>query len=876
MFAAIQLALLPLTTHAQPTALVAHFPLDEGQGAIARDVGPNVAQGEVHGATWMRYGKGHVLSFDGEDDYVRCQSPALDLRGSLTLSAWVWPEDTPTGEVGIAGKQFSSYLLTYYIDRKAWWYIGAGTNHTTAQAMPGTWSHLAGTFDGTKLRLYVNGELIDEKESTFRATPPGGAFFIGCVVGDPTAADPAYSKSGYFRGHLADVRLYSGALSGEEVAAQYKAEVTQRFAAFVEECKPITGGSRIAADGLQVRVGRSGAVQVARGEGFCVAESAYSCPGDKLGWNRLSERQAEAETGWATKPERLDARTIRVTARGAHYGLERVVRIDKGRVEVQDTLGNASQEPVGILVQHHLLTPHLLTNARLGYGSADPIVFASQPECDLGLVAEDDVSRAQLAPFASANRAGFRLDHFALAPGAKHTLRWAVYVLAPTGDALALVNAVRRDWGSNHTVLGPGSFFDANDPIIGDPARLKAYLTRRKLRVAMLSPWLDYDPGSMNRVLTRAEYKALMQRAAAAIKGADSEVKCIGSIETDWVTIDPAAIPGGEGLPVDGPGGHGPTWVTPEQTRILDAAALPWRDSLKRDIDGRVILELYSRGGKPQTALGVYPRVGNYQAQFLIEQARFLIEDVGLDGFYIDEFAPYWVKSYDRWDGFTVDIDRATGAVVRQYTDAALAGAAFRKQLCEYALSKNAAMVANTFGTTCAENALSVMRFAETWSNFDVLSLPRTGKPPFNQYIASGQFGTPIGLGVLAPSRGTNSAELLMRGLILYLRHGVLYYHYFYGDIPQTGEGSGEYGPINHMFPITPIELFEGGIIGRERIISCVSQDFAWRGPAEPTILIFGPDGRQVEGGGSRITKSADGWDVKLVLRDWEQIGVVE
>jgi hypothetical protein len=870
----IPLVLLPVAAMAQQTRLVAHFPLDEGQGAIASDVGPSAAQGDIHGATWVRYGKGHVLSFDGEDDYVRCQNPALDLRAPLTLSAWVWPEDTPTGEVGIAGKQFSSYLLTYYLDRKAWWYIGAGTNHTTAQVMPGAWAHLVGTFDGTKLQLYVNGQLVDEKQSSFRETPAGGAFYIGCVIGDPTAGDPAYSKSDYFRGYIGDVRLYSGALSGGEVAAQYQAESAQRFAASVEEFRPLTSGVRMSGDGLQVRVGRSGAVQVSRGDGFCIAESAYSYPGEKLGWNRLRERQAEAEMGWEPKVERLDARSVQVTARGARYGLERVVRVRSGRVEVEDTLVSTSREPVGILVQQQLLTPRILTNARLGYGSADPIVFGSQPAYDLGIVAEDDVSRAQFAPFASANRAGFRLDHVALAPGSKHTLRWAVYVLPPRGDAFALVNAVRHDWGSNHTVPGPGSFFDANDPLIGDPARLKAYLTRRKLRIAMLSPWLDYDPGSMDRVMTRDEYKAMMQRAAAAIKAADPDVKCIGSIETDWITIDPKAISGGEGLPVDGPGGHGPTWISAEQTRILDAAGLPWRDSMKRDIDGRAILELYSRGGKPQTALGVYPRVGNHQARFLLEQARFLIEDVGLDGFYIDEFAPYWVRSHDRWDGFTVDIDRATGAILRQYTDAALVGAAFRKQLCEYALSQNAVMVANTFATTCAENALPVMRFAETWSNFDVLSLPKAGKPPFNQYIASGQLGTPIGLGILAPSRGANSAELLTRGLVLYLRHGVLYYHYFYGEIPETGEGSGEYGPINHMFPITPVELFEGGIIGKERIISCISRDFVWHGPAQPTV--FGPDGRQVESGGSRVTKGANGWEVKLMLRDWEQIGVVE
>ena len=44
-----------------------------------------------------------------------------------------------------------------------------------------------------------------------------------------------------------------------------------------------------------------------------------------------------------------------------------------------------------------------------------------------------------------------------------------------------------------------------------------------------------------------------------------------------------------------------------------------------------------------------------------MEQARFLCEEVGLDGFYIDEFSLFWVRSHDRWDGTTVDVNPRTG-----------------------------------------------------------------------------------------------------------------------------------------------------------------------------------------------------------------------
>lgn len=858
------------------TGLVARFPLDEGSGTAARDSSGNENHAEIRGATWVKSGEGSVLSLDGQDDYVRCDGAgALDVRGSVSVSAWVWPEEVPGGEVGIAGKHFASYLLTYYQDRKVYWYIGSGSNHVCCHVTPGMWTHLVGTFDGADLRLYRQGELAAERPSQFGATPPGGSFYIGCVPGDPEADDVAHPRTGFFNGAIADVRVYARALAADEVRAQYAAEAERRFAPVVAECVPLRKGQTISEEGLRVRVGEGGTMQIGDGDRFCIAESTFSYPGERIGHNALSRAAETAEPEWKPEVSKLDRSTIRVTAAGAYYRLERLVRINGGRVEVDDTLTSLAEQPIGILIRHHLTAPKAFRQARLGTGSAEPIVFVSSPDGDLGIVAEDAVSRVQFTPFCQGNRAGFRLNHFGLDAGASYTFRWTIYLTEPTGDPLRFVNQVRRDWGSNHTILGPASFFDATRDLIGNPDGLKRYVERRKLRIAMLSPWLDYDPGSMEYVMPRDEYKAMMQRAMAALKAADPEIKCLGCIETDWVTIDPSEIEGGDRLPVATPERRGPTPIGPELAKIIEESELPWKDSLKRDREGGAIVELYMRGGKPQLALGVFPAPGNYQAQFLVDQARFLVEEVGLDGFYIDEFSLYWVDSHDRWDGTTVDIDRETGRIVHQYTSASLAGVQPRRELCDYAVSKGLAMVANTWATTGSENAAPVMRFAETWSRFDVQSLPEAGEPAFMPDLAAGQLGTPIGLGVLAPGDGINSAELLMRGIILYLRHGMLYYHYFYGDIPESGEGSGEYGPINHMFPITPVRLFEGGIEGEERTITCVSGSYAWRREDRPTVLVFGPDGRQKQGDFD-VREGEGGWIIDLRLNDWTSIAVIE
>ena len=77
-----------------------------------------------------------------------------------------------------------------------------------------TFSHLAGTFDGKEVRIFVNGKLISSK-------PAQG------VIG---TNDKALSIGGHgnsagdkFTGVIDDVRVYSRALSEAEIGAIYKA-----------------------------------------------------------------------------------------------------------------------------------------------------------------------------------------------------------------------------------------------------------------------------------------------------------------------------------------------------------------------------------------------------------------------------------------------------------------------------------------------------------------------------------------------------------------------------------------------------------------------------------------------------------------------------
>ena len=163
---------------------------------------------------------------------------------------------------------------------------------------------------------------------------------------------------------------------------------------------------------------------------------------------------------------------------------------------------------------------------------------------------------------------------------------------------------------------------------------------------------------------------------------------------------------------------------------------------------------------------------------------------------------------------------------------------------------------------------------------FDPLKIGRGEEPPLHQRTCRGQLDSPVALGFRPERLGEegqrNYAEVIMKFVITYLRHGLLWYHYD-TDIPKSGGGSGEFGPINRLFPLTPVELHKGWVLGKERIISCVSVDTLWEQEGEPAVRVFDLSGREKDSGDCcRIEKEGGKWRISLRLEDWQEIAVVE
>ena len=98
-------------------------------------------------------------------------------------------------------------------------YVSIGVDSgidATANLAVNTWTHLAVTYDGATLRMFVNGTQVASKAQTGSITTSTGVLRIG---GTNLA-------SAFFQGRIDEIRIYNRALTQAEIQADMAAPIT--------------------------------------------------------------------------------------------------------------------------------------------------------------------------------------------------------------------------------------------------------------------------------------------------------------------------------------------------------------------------------------------------------------------------------------------------------------------------------------------------------------------------------------------------------------------------------------------------------------------------------------------------------------------------
>lgn len=210
--------------------LVLDLPLVEGSGAITRDASGEGNDGTFKGAgepAWVEGRNGRrALDFDGGDDYINVGAGASLEPDYVTVSMWVNHDVDQGAEVSLCSSRTaaaSGYSISLR-DDQATNYVEFAIVTTTSfktvtYANPpiGSWYHLVCTYDGTNVKIYVNGVQVSTDTHSGTIVDAVRDMFIGAwAVG-----------TAEFDGKLQGIQYWNRGLSDQEIRAVYAIGLTK-------------------------------------------------------------------------------------------------------------------------------------------------------------------------------------------------------------------------------------------------------------------------------------------------------------------------------------------------------------------------------------------------------------------------------------------------------------------------------------------------------------------------------------------------------------------------------------------------------------------------------------------------------------------------
>lgn len=160
-----------------------------------------------------------AAEFSVASSVVVADGAKLDLQ-EFSIEMWVKPTVVPPDsgdkQVGLFEAQLQ-YAMNFEADRQfecqLWAPGSGGDDHVDSASIAtiGVWHHVACTYDGAMMKIFVDGKLEGCQPTTREVATDG----VGAAIGSNIAVGPVYKNR--FVGQLDNLHVYSGALSAASI-----------------------------------------------------------------------------------------------------------------------------------------------------------------------------------------------------------------------------------------------------------------------------------------------------------------------------------------------------------------------------------------------------------------------------------------------------------------------------------------------------------------------------------------------------------------------------------------------------------------------------------------------------------------------------------
>jgi len=566
-----------------------------------------------------------------------------------------------------------------------------------------------------------------------------------------------------------------------------------------------------------------GGLEVACGGVKYVLESVYSYPGG-LGNGFHSDRTLQPAPEWRTT---AGADGWSIAGVGRFYRVERTIARRANHIAITDRVVNTGAEDLGMVVKNLVRTGarpeevYLCGNRNItfagqlgsdeagsaagaaqeyepAFSSYNPTYFVGLGPGGLGIGAFDDVTRLQSKVFAGPRVGGVFTDRFALAAGKSYDVKWKIFPVAE-GGYYDFINTIRVVQGIN--------VFEAESFAVGawymgrwEEPKLRKWLDDRNLTHLIVSPMI---PGLD---MTSRHGPAFVDRADVVVPAYRELVEKVHKVRPSVKVVN-----------------YFSTLQFIDEGDYMERA----KESLKIRANGKP-----ARYGRRHFCVHVDGK--DPFSEELRKYIDFCLDTIGLDGIFWDVMACERERDidYSRWDGHSALLDKDY-RIKRKISIQGIEGIPFFIELIERIYAKDKVLLVDYFSG--AETVFETFKKHRVAGMMEGNGLGRS--------LVRTHLHTPLTMrGAEDPSDPERCFQQVVWNIRNNLRHGNLYG--YYGTWVKLKHSIS----TDYIYPITPVELHPGYIIGRNKIVTIRSGSFGWpkSEAADLKVVVFNDKGEKI------------------------------